>query len=69
VNACLGRRPFRARCLVRALVLRRALRRRKLPCQLVISVRADGERLAAHAEARVPRPGETAASLELRIVR
>jgi hypothetical protein len=69
VSACLGRRPLRARCLVRALVLRQMLRRRSLPCQLVISVRQDGDRLAAHAEARVPRPGEAAASLELLVLR
>lgn len=68
VNACLGRRPLRARCLVRALVLRRMLGRRRVPCQLVISVRPAGGRLAAHAEARVPRPGEAAASLALRIL-
>lgn len=69
VNACLSRRPLRARCLVRALVLRHMLRRRRLPCQLVISVRPDGDHLTAHAEVRVPRPGEAADPLSLLVVR
>jgi hypothetical protein len=65
VDACLSRRPIRARCLVRALVLRRVLRRRGLPCQLVITVRTDRGRLAAHASARLPVPGEPVRSLSL----
>lgn len=69
VTSCLGRPPLGARCLVRALVLRRMLERRRMPCQLVISVRPDGDRLAAHAEARLPPPGEAAVSLALRVLR
>ena len=64
VHASLRRRPLRSGCLVRALVLRRMLRRRGIPCQLVISARAGGLGLAAHAEARVLSPEEMAASFE-----
>ena len=67
VDGCLGRPPLRARCLARALVLRRMLRRRGLPSQLVISVRTDAGRLAAHAETRLAAPGEAAGSLALEI--
>jgi Transglutaminase-like superfamily len=67
VNRCLGRPPLRSSCLVRALVLCRMLRRRGLPCQLVISVRTQAGRLAAHAEARLPAPDEAASSLSLEI--
>ena len=49
----LQRRPFRASCLVRALVLRHLLRRRGIPTQLVITVARDGRRLGAHAETRL----------------
>jgi hypothetical protein len=69
VDACLRRRPLRSRCLVRALVLRRMLRRRGIPCQLVITAHPGGESLAAHAEARVPGPHEVASSLQLTVRR
>lgn len=52
-DAVLRRRPFRARCLVRALVIRELLRRRGIATQLVISVTTTGGRLRAHAEARL----------------
>jgi hypothetical protein len=63
VGACLSRPPLRGRCLLRALVLRRLLRRRGLPCQLLIEARPHGGRLAAHAVARVPPAGEAAGPL------
>jgi hypothetical protein len=69
VDGCLGRRPFRSSCLVRALVLRHMLRRRGLPCQLVISVSKHVGQLAAHAEARLPAPDEAARSLLLEVRR
>jgi hypothetical protein len=49
----LQRRPFRASCLVRALVLQHLLRRRGIPTQLVITVARAGRRLRAHAETRL----------------
>jgi Transglutaminase-like superfamily len=69
VEGCLSRPPLRSSCLVRALTLCRMLRRRGLPCQLVISVRRQAGRLAAHAEARLPAPDEGASSLSLEIQR
>jgi hypothetical protein len=68
VDASLRRLPLRGRCLLRALVLRRLLHRRGLPCQVVIEARPRGGRLAAHAVARVPVAGEAASSLALVVV-
>jgi hypothetical protein len=49
----LQRRPFRASCLVRALVLQRLLRRRGVATQLVITVARAGSGLRGHAETRL----------------
>ncbi len=65
VDACPRRWPLRGSCLVRALVVRRMLRRRGIPCQLVISLRTFEGRLVAHAEARVPPASDAAASVVL----
>lgn len=63
-DAVLRRRPFRASCLVRALVLRELLRRRGIPTQLVISVTTTDGRLRAHAEAHF-RPDDDPAPVRL----
>jgi hypothetical protein len=41
--------PFRIRCLERAVVLSRLLRRRRIPTKLQIGVKKSGQQLEAHA--------------------
>jgi hypothetical protein len=65
VEAILGRRPFRASCLVRALVLKRLLERRGVAARIQISVRQLGQSISAHAVA-IPVPdGEEVTAVTL----
>jgi hypothetical protein len=56
----LQRRPFRASCLVRALVLQQLLRRRGISTQLVITVARAGDGIRGHAETRLRSAAEPA---------
>jgi transglutaminase-like putative cysteine protease len=65
VDRCLLRRPLRARCLVRAMVLYRLLRRQGLPAQVVIGLAPSATSTDAHAWVEVegrdvgPYPGRS----------
>ncbi|WP_338200321.1 lasso peptide biosynthesis protein [Candidatus Nephthysia bennettiae] len=56
-DAVLMRRPFRASCLVRALVVQAMLGRRGFPAQVVITVARAGASVRAHAVTRVRTAG------------
>lgn len=65
VGAILGRPPFRAGCLVRALVLRRMLERRGVAARIEISVRPRGPSISAHAVAIAVPEGEPVTAVTL----
>jgi hypothetical protein len=65
VEAILGRWPFRATCLVRALVLKRLLERRGVAARIQISVRHRGQAISAHAVAIAVSDGEEVSAVTL----